>query len=64
MKFNYSNTCFELIMEHFQDRNKAFEWFYTPNSMMGGKKPIDYIKEDKSDKLLNLIKNSVVSNKG
>lgn len=64
MSMNYSNTCFELIRDHFNDKEKAFNWFYTPNSLMGGNKPINYIKEGKSDKLLNLIKNSIVSKKG
>jgi len=60
-----SQECFYLIKDHFDGSNeKTFEWFYTINGSMSGKKPIDYIKEGKSDKLLNLIKNCILSKKG
>lgn len=59
-----SQLCFDLIKDHLNGNNdKTFEWFYSINPTLGGKKPIDYIKSGKSDKLLNLIKNSILSRK-
>ena len=59
-----SQKVFNLMKDHFHgDVNKVWDWFFTVNASMGYKRPIDFIKEYKSDKLLNYVLNSIISAK-
>lgn len=56
-------TMLDLVLEHFQgDVVKMFEWFDTPNPMLGDVKPKRMIELGQTDKLLKFIRTSLLEN--
>ena len=60
---NKAQECYDLVKEFFRDDSrKAIDWFHEINSSLGGIRPIEMIKNGRSDKLLKFIRSRLDGN--
>jgi uncharacterized protein (DUF2384 family) len=53
----------DLVRGFFKDEEKTKLWFHTENPMLGGIKPIDMIRQGRSEKLLKFVQAMLKENK-
>lgn len=63
MSNSRSQRCYELVKEFFKgDNKKTIDWFHDINPGIGGIRPIEMIKNGRSDKLLKFIESQLDGN--
>jgi uncharacterized protein (DUF2384 family) len=55
--------CLILVTDFFKDWEKSKAWFKHENPLLGNMRPVDMIKQGRSEKLLKFIKTSLEENK-
>ena len=58
-----AQEAFDLIRGYFKgNTRKSIDWFHEPNPCLGGIKPIEMIRNGRSDKLLMFIRSQLEDN--
>lgn len=53
----------DFLLGFFKDQEKVYLWFNTKNPLLGGIKPLDMIRQGRSEKLLKFIQAMLRENK-